>query len=206
MNQKKQYQDTEESIKQAIVYLINQEGLDKITVRQITAYAQINRTTFYRHYLDKPDLIDQYRSRILTKFQKIIDIGLAGTFHYQDPHSEVKPYPMFAQVIKMMAAQLDFYRAWLGDHGDQQTRDDLLKMFHQNFIHRLHQLAGQRQEAVIPMDFACELIVEQLWAILNIWLHQDSPMSAEKVIDITMKTRFASPYELAGFSPERGER
>lgn len=206
MKSEKRFIKTEEAIKQAVTKLINLEGLDKFTVRQVTAYAGINRTTFYRHYMDKPDLIEKYRERILDNFQKFINQGLNETLNFQDPFSEMKPYSMFVKIIKMIADDEDFYRAWLGEKGDLKTRAQLIKLFHTNYKIRLEQLTEKRQkQAIIPMEFASELIVRQLWSILSIWLHQKDPMPAEEIIDITMKTRFISPYELAGLTRERGE-
>lgn len=39
--------------------LLEQQSFDKITVKQITEYADINRGTFYLHYQDKYDLLEK---------------------------------------------------------------------------------------------------------------------------------------------------
>ena len=57
MQQHQKFLQTEGKIKDAVVQLIREKGLVNITVSDIVSQAKINRTTFYRHYLDKHDLI-----------------------------------------------------------------------------------------------------------------------------------------------------
>ena len=48
---------TKESIREALVELIEEKGFEAITVKDITTRAKINRGTFYAHYQDKYDLM-----------------------------------------------------------------------------------------------------------------------------------------------------
>lgn len=98
------YQKTERAIKQAVIKLINLEGLSKVTVQQISAYANINRTTFYRHYLDKPDLTAKYRVHMIESLQEIIDQELIATNPQQNPGNPATLFPLFQQIIDFVAA------------------------------------------------------------------------------------------------------
>src|SRR5579871_2390209 len=48
---------THKFLQEAMIELITEKGFDAITVGDITERAMINRTTFYRHYQDKYDLV-----------------------------------------------------------------------------------------------------------------------------------------------------
>ncbi len=50
--------ETKERIHQALLKLVRQKDVNKITVSDICNEAQIHRTTFYGHYLDVLDLTD----------------------------------------------------------------------------------------------------------------------------------------------------
>lgn len=69
------------------ICLINEKELANITVSDIVNRAKINRTTFYRHYHDKYDLIEQYRNAILNDFKNLAQEYLNSTFVWQDPYS-----------------------------------------------------------------------------------------------------------------------
>ena len=49
---------TRKFIIEAFVELIETKAFNKITINDITQKAMINRATFYRHFLDKYDLMD----------------------------------------------------------------------------------------------------------------------------------------------------
>ena len=46
-------------IREALIDLIEERGFDALSVGEITARAMVSRATFYRHYRDKYDLVEQ---------------------------------------------------------------------------------------------------------------------------------------------------
>lgn len=60
-------QKTQKSIKQAFFELIEEEGFDHISVKDITARAMISRNTFYLHYSDKFDLLNKICDELVFK-------------------------------------------------------------------------------------------------------------------------------------------
>lgn len=61
-------QRTQKSIKQAFFELIEEEGFDHISVKDITARAMISRNTFYLHYSDKFDLLNKIVMNLYLSF------------------------------------------------------------------------------------------------------------------------------------------
>ena len=53
---------TKMRIRSAFYELMQKTGYDKITVTSICNIAEINRATFYKHYLDVPDLVDKLQN------------------------------------------------------------------------------------------------------------------------------------------------
>lgn len=41
-----------------------QRGFDSVTVKAIREHAMVNRATFYRHYVDKYDLLNQHMDEL----------------------------------------------------------------------------------------------------------------------------------------------
>lgn len=56
---------TDDNIVKSFLRASEDKGVDAVTVSDIIQYAQINRSTFYRHYQDKYNLIDQLEARII---------------------------------------------------------------------------------------------------------------------------------------------
>ena len=62
---------TKESIREALVELIEEKGFEAITVKDITTRAKINRGTFYAHYQDKYDLMTKCEEEIMLEMSRI---------------------------------------------------------------------------------------------------------------------------------------
>lgn len=56
---------TKESIKRALVALMEREPFETVTVKQIVSASGVGRSTFYAYYEDKQDLLDTIESELL---------------------------------------------------------------------------------------------------------------------------------------------
>jgi len=64
---------THKLLQEALVELADERGFDTITVGDIAKRAEVNRATFYRHYQDKYDLLDQIFKETINQFAS--DLG-----------------------------------------------------------------------------------------------------------------------------------
>ena len=71
---------TKRQIDRALLENLARCSFQKITVDMICASGMINRSTFYKYYTDKYDLLDNYLSRVLDEFrsQAVVDFVLAS--------------------------------------------------------------------------------------------------------------------------------
>jgi len=60
-------QRTRQNIMNGFMRLIREKDFSDITIADITQEAEINRSTFYYHFVDKYDLIDVIQKEVLTK-------------------------------------------------------------------------------------------------------------------------------------------
>ena len=63
---------TRQIITTAFWQLLRQKPMEKITVKEICALAQINRGTFYRHFQDCYDLMEQLEAQALDKLEETL--------------------------------------------------------------------------------------------------------------------------------------
>ncbi len=70
---------TRQLIEQAFMDIINEKGFQEVTVQDITERAGINRATFYSHFEDKYDLLDQ---RIRRGFLEEMDKRMLNACHF----------------------------------------------------------------------------------------------------------------------------
>lgn len=62
---------TEEAIKDTFMDLLNRKPVNKITIKEISSECGINRNSFYYHYKDLPDLVENILTEEAEKFISI---------------------------------------------------------------------------------------------------------------------------------------
>jgi AcrR family transcriptional regulator len=89
---------TKSDIKEAFIQLLATRSLEDITISQLTKKAGVNRSTFYLHYLDKQDFLEQLKEEtfhpkealesILSHFQEnsafFVEIAKNPSFRFAD--------------------------------------------------------------------------------------------------------------------------
>lgn len=84
----KNFKKTKKIIINAMFELLEEKHFDKITINDIVTKVDINRSTFYRNFLDKYDLIDIMENTFISEFLKIrldiIDILLSTNINVKD--------------------------------------------------------------------------------------------------------------------------
>ena len=65
----KKRRKTEKQIETSLLQLMKEHTFETISIRQLIDLAEVNRITFYRHYLDKYDLLEKIENRLLDDLQ-----------------------------------------------------------------------------------------------------------------------------------------
>ena len=63
---------TQKALRDALAQLLAEKQLHKVTVQEIADLAEVNRVTFYKHYLDVYDLYEKLESDVLVELGLLI--------------------------------------------------------------------------------------------------------------------------------------
>ncbi|MBB6675200.1 TetR/AcrR family transcriptional regulator [Cohnella nanjingensis] len=107
---------TKKLLRQALLELIEEKGIDRITVRDLTDRAEINRGTFYLHYQDVPDLLDKIKEEVFAGLQAII--SRMYIIRLMAETNEDKPYEVIVELFEYLGEHADFFRVLLSPKGD----------------------------------------------------------------------------------------
>lgn len=189
--------NTERKIKQAFIYLGNTKGLDKLTVSDVTKYAQINRSTFYAHYEDKIALTRHFEDQILNEMHTVMDTNLAETMIYQRADDEnLHTYPAVTQMIQFIYQEFELIKVLIAD---AQFYDAVKERLRQIIDRDLYMVKGStRMSTRLPDNYAHEIVLSGILSVIQVWLSQGNPETPEEISEIIMRTRYMSPYQLLG--------
>ncbi|GHO51035.1 TetR/AcrR family transcriptional regulator [Ktedonospora formicarum] len=166
---------TRKLLQQAFIEITVEKGFAALTIRDITERAMVNRSTFYRHYLDKYDLLEQYMNEIyeMTEDQ-------SASAEKQKPDSQgTSSGPL--NLLKHIQQNAEFYRVMLGPKGDpyfaQRFRQNTEKRFRSLFATALKEL----QPDTLPIDLKLSCIAYAGMGATVWWLEQEQPCPPEQL-------------------------
>ncbi|NIK11644.1 TetR/AcrR family transcriptional regulator [Alkalibacillus almallahensis] len=120
-NHQPEQHTAKESINLGLLTLLETKSIDQISVKTIVQHAGVSRSTFYLHYYDKYDLMDQLEA-------KITDAFLA---HFrQEPDTEnqtVTIYDVTVNICHHVLSYRAFYQHAFRDPQFMQSLSNLLK-------------------------------------------------------------------------------
>lgn len=192
--------NTQESIKKALIVAIQQKGLTHFSVTDITKLAHINRSTFYLHYVDKFALLDFYKNKVITDIQTLINENISESMTYQDVAApNFKTYPAIKLVVNYVYSDFDLFAALLGPNGDPYLEIRLKDLIAKVILDDLKRVKGNTElTKYLPHKYALEIMVSEFFAIIELWLSQEHPEKPSEIIDIIMKSRYLSPFDILG--------
>lgn len=121
----KKYEDyrvqmTKQSISTAFIQLLKLKVIQKITVKELCLKAHMNRGTFYLHYHDVYDLLDQIQMELIQEFQNILS--------NPDTQGQENLELMIIEIFKYFQRNRDFCLVMFGPYGDLQFIEKLVKL------------------------------------------------------------------------------
>ena len=93
---------TRKAIKNALMKLMCEREVTKITIKDIAAEADINRKTFYTHYTDIFSVLKDIEDDLMEKLNNILN-----TFEISD--EKYNPYPIFKKFTSEINKDIEFY-------------------------------------------------------------------------------------------------
>ncbi|MCX6048869.1 MAG: TetR/AcrR family transcriptional regulator [Chloroflexi bacterium] len=162
------------ALRDALLALIEEKGFDAIIVQDIADRAMINRVTFYKHYRDKYDLLEQTMQEMLNE----LSAPVATLLQEPTNHAVVdKLVPWLEHV----AAHESFYRMMLGKEGNAafaaQLRDYLEGMVEQT----IKRMPRQSTTATLPLPVLRRFATAGFLGVVMWWLEQNRPLPVQQV-------------------------
>jgi AcrR family transcriptional regulator len=162
---------TRQMLRDALVSLIEENGFDAITVQDITDRARLNRATFYLHYHDKHDLLEN-------SLRDAIDELMADLSASSDEQgqlvSDESPRPIRA-VFEHVAQRAHFYRVMLSAEGVPAFSAGVRDYMAEVTLHWLMALQPHPNQSRVPLEIVASSLSWSLLGVLIWWLEHDLP-------------------------------
>ena len=163
---------TQKAITNAFTALLAKKELDKITVREIAESADINRATFYKHYLDVYDLYDKVEQEILVDWSMLI-------LRLQELATE----DFFSCLVGYVSANRNVFRMIFSPNAPVALQVKLYRTLEGLF----KQMASERIGAQLrdeKLSFQTCYRCQGCLSVLNKWVNDDFRQSEDLIVKI----------------------
>ena len=164
---------------EALMALLNERDFDDISVTDICERAMIHRTTFYKHYQDKNDLL-------LRGMREMHD-ALVASLDQPDALDEDAPY-RFVRIFRHVEEHRHFYELMLCGNGIASFQTLLRNYLAELSEARLlRHLKGEgKTPSSIPLPIIAQFCSGAILSLTSWWLENNMPCTSEEMARYTM--------------------
>ncbi|QDG81083.1 TetR/AcrR family transcriptional regulator [Weissella cibaria] len=175
---------TRQQILDAFLTLVKEKDVSKITINDITTIAKINRSTFYRHFDDKFDLIEKTETTIFNAIEKSLQDNILNGQIKSITQAEFGNYRL--ELLGILKDNADFISAMLSKNGDLTFESKLIAQMRDFSMIGLSALGIDFDSIPASRELTMQFMANGLIGVVRHWLANDD-ISIETVAQ-TMDT------------------
>ncbi len=165
---------TKESLKKGLAILLEEKSINEISVKELVQTAHVNRSTFYLHYSDIYNLMNEVEQQL---FQEINDV--------LENHSSIEKknnFQFLEDFYTVIGKNKDIFRALMGKHGDANFLYGVKKKISGLVTAQLKKhYPGIEEDFKYTLNFCMTGCI----GILTRWLFYDEKESPEHMASVT---------------------
>ncbi|WP_210617421.1 TetR/AcrR family transcriptional regulator [Mammaliicoccus lentus] len=177
------------AIKKAFIQLLEDDQIERITIRQISDKADINRGTFYLNYDDKYALLEEMEDEQIADLKKLVDIRKVNLAQKTaEEFIEIFSNEVIKKVIIHISENIEFYHAILNLDRTSKIEERITDMILSN----INYLIGENNTVYgVPDDYYLRYVSGALMSMVKYWVHDENRVSIEELVQyiVTISTR-----------------
>lgn len=155
----------------AFLNILSEKTFDTMTIGDITTAANINRGTFYLHYMDKFDLLDKIEQQLFSDIENHLDDLQA---RYATPATFAKEQELLAtSLFRSIATQSSLLKIFLSDHGRAGFHLRFKEAFSEKVRVNLSKNSYYQQHLNVPPAYFIAFITSAFLGLIEQWLQND---------------------------------
>jgi len=198
---------TRRQLREALFNLILEKGYDAVTVEEITARADVGRTTFYLHYHDKEDLLMESIGELVDDLIEQMARFPMEEWKLERGSAGSAPSPAIVLPFQHVASNARLYQIVLRGDGTYSVSRRLREIIVQASA-KMARVLLERDElgalnSQVPMDVFMNYIAGAWLGLITWWLENEMPYPAEQIAGMFQRMVVQGAPEALGI-PSQG--
>ena len=166
-----------EALRRSFEELAAERPYANLTVKEVTTFAGLDRTTFYLHYPGMHALLEDCTRVLFDEMRAEIYANKQVDYHQDLSLLE----PFVASVFKHLEKHARFYRAMLGKHGDPTFKNRFQEQISELIFEPISLTASADQDPM-QSDMTLRFFSAGFAGLASWWLEKDMPISMDQAV------------------------
>jgi AcrR family transcriptional regulator len=197
---------TRRQLREALFNLILEKGYDAATVEEITARADVGRTTFYLHYHDKEDLLMESIGELVDDLIEQMARFPMDEWKLERGSAGSAPSPAIVLPFQHVASHARLYLIVLRGDGTYSVSRRLREIIVQASAEMARVLLERDElgalNSQVPMDVFMNYIAGAWLGLITWWLENEMPYPAEQIAGMFQRMVVQGAPEALGIPPQ----
>jgi AcrR family transcriptional regulator len=186
---------TKQMLRDALMQLIEEKGFDSITVRDLTSRAGLNRGTFYLHYRDKFDLMEQSKEEVWRELSQLVQRADPLLLYQYSQRDEASPFVI--DIFEFIAANADFFKVMLGPKAFPQR---IITLIREHIYDQFLQLQLSEENMLVPRDYLLAFITSAHLGVVQLWLAKGLTLPPTEIALMISRIIRLGPLQTTGIA------
>lgn len=171
LDRRKKY--TRKVLKDSLLKLLKEKQISAITVKELCELADINRSTFYAHYSDQFDLLEQIEEELIGDMKMYL-----SSYNFE---KEDETLQMTERLIKYFASKQEECQTLLNENSDSSFQTKVMNVA-QEFIMKNWMGVVHLDEDI--SEYLSSFIVSGSIQVMKVWLNNGMDKSPGEMAEI----------------------
>lgn len=181
MGYQQKINSTNEQIRQAFLNLLTTKSIGEITVNDIASAANVHRGTFYRHYVDKYELLEQIENDFMNEIDEITGQLIIPSMDFDLVQNNLLGY--ITHLFIAVDHNLTTLQSLMSDNGDQSFKSKLKN----HLSNRIHNSLSDKKSITTNLDIAIEFISAMDVSVIEYYIdHPDKDVKVVQTIFLSL--------------------
>lgn len=165
---------TKQALFRALACLLETEEFERITVSDIVREAHVTRKTFYNHYQDKIDMVQEYQTMLSKEILAL-----------QSAHNAFD-YDYFADLLTLLEGKGALLSCLMSAHGSIAVQEIMKGTMAEYCLRQL----PQKDESAVFLKYQSVLLANAIFGIIQYWLTARPQLSPQEAAGVICRLRF----------------
>jgi AcrR family transcriptional regulator len=187
---------TKKMIRSALAELIDEKGFINISVTDLTQRADINRGTFYLHYVDKYDLLEKIENEIIQEIEE--ETKHLDSVNMRNIDTTNEPLPFMVKLFEYFRENSVIIKSILGPKGDPTFDRKIKKFIETNLFEKQKSKSFNIDQAVISEEYFIPYILSADLGVIQHWLEKGMKESPDEMALMLARMSLLGPLRAVG--------